>query len=98
MGESPLSHASLVETYIAALNLTAVAIVGAGRRCRIITGEPAPGETIQHRYFFKSSHVDLLLSTIGTEGLSSKPAAANHAAICRTEASLGAAAQLHMYL
>src|SRR5258708_30214225 len=98
MGESPLSHASLVETYIAAWNLTAVAIVGAGRRCRIITGEPAPGETIQHRYFFKSSHVDLLLSTIGPEGLSSKPAAALADAIVRTAATIGASIRTLMEL
>jgi hypothetical protein len=71
-----MSRESLVQAYISGLQLTAVAIVGAGRRCRIITGEPAPGETIQHRYFFKPSHVDLLLATIGPEGLSGKPAAA----------------------
>src|SRR5258705_8394361 len=64
--------------------------IGAGRRCRIITGEPAPGETIQHRYFFKPSHVDLLLSTIGPEGLSGKPAAALADAIVQAAATLGA--------
>jgi hypothetical protein len=41
--ESPVSRADLVNVYISGLELTAVAIVGAGRRCRIITGEPAPG-------------------------------------------------------
>ncbi len=57
--------------------------IGAGRRCRIITGEPA-------RYFFKPSHVDLLLSTIGPEGLSGKPAAALADAIVQAAATLGA--------
>jgi hypothetical protein len=78
-----VSRALLIEAYISGLNLTPVAVVGAGRRCRIITGEPAPGETIAHRYFFKPSHVDLLLATIGPEGLSGKPPAALAALIVK---------------
>jgi hypothetical protein len=62
-----LSRASLVETYIAALPLTAVTIVSSGRRCRITEGEPAEGEP---------SHAELVLMTIGQEGLSGKPPAA----------------------
>lgn len=85
-----MSRESLVQAYISGLNLTAVAIVGAGRRCRIIMGEPAPGETIQHRYFFKPSHVDLLLSTIDKEGVTGKPPAAVAALIEQAAAKLGA--------
>jgi hypothetical protein len=85
-----MSHSSLVETYISALNLTSVAIVGAGRQCRVITGEPAPGEPIAHRYFFKASHAELVLATIGPEGLSGRPAGTLVDAIERTAAMLGA--------
>jgi hypothetical protein len=91
MGESPaVSHASLVEAYLSGLQLTAVAVAGAGKQCRIITGEPASGEPIQYRYFFKPSHVDLLLSTIGQDGLSGKPAAALAELIEQAAAKLGA--------
>jgi hypothetical protein len=85
-----MSHSSLVETYIEALNLTEVAIVGAGRQCRVITGEPAPGEPVACRYFFKASHAELVLATIGPEGLSGQPSGALVAAIERTAAMLGA--------
>jgi hypothetical protein len=86
-----LSRASLIDAYISGLALAEVAIVGAGRQCRIHTGEPAPGEIIQHRYFFKSSsHVDLLLATIGQDGMSGQPAAALAALIEQTAAMLGA--------
>jgi hypothetical protein len=58
-----VSRASLVETYISALNLTAVRVVASpdGRRCRIETGEPAEGEKIKRQFFFKPSHADLLI-------------------------------------
>ena len=90
---TPVSHALLVETYISALPLAEVAIVGAGRRCRIHTdgGDLAPGETIAHRYFFKSSsHVHLLLATIGKEGLAGKPAGALAELVVQAAASIGA--------
>jgi hypothetical protein len=90
LDESPMSRA-LVEAYISGLALTEVAIVGAGKRCRIETGgELAPGETIAHRYFFKPSHAELVLATIGQDGLSGKTAAALVDAIVRTAATLGA--------
>jgi hypothetical protein len=57
-----LSRGSLVEAYIAALNLTAVSVVSSGRRCRIHTGEPAPGEKVKARYYFRPSHADLMFS------------------------------------
>jgi hypothetical protein len=85
-----LSRASLVDVYIAALNLTAVAIVSDGRRCRITDGEPAPDEKIKHRYFFKASHAELLLATIDQQGLSAKPPAAVAALIEQVAAMLGA--------
>jgi hypothetical protein len=84
---------ALVETYISGLALAEVAIVGAGRRCRIHTdgdGDLAPGEPVAHRYFFKPSHVDLLLSTIGPEGMSGRPAAALAELVVQAAASIGA--------
>jgi hypothetical protein len=88
-----MSRADLIQTYISGLQLTEVAIVGAGKQCRIHTGghgEIAPGEIVQHRYFFKSSHVELVLLTIGPEGLSAKPAAALAELIVQAAASIGA--------
>jgi hypothetical protein len=76
-----MSHATLVETYIEALNLTAVAIVGAGRQCRITEGESARGEKIERQFYFKPSHAELVLVTIDVEGLSGKPLAAVAGAI-----------------
>jgi hypothetical protein len=93
MESQPVSRTDLIQTYIEALNLTEVAIVGAGRQCRIHTdgdGEIAPGEPIAHRYFFKPSHAELVLATIGPEGLSGQPAGALVDAIEQTAAKLGA--------
>jgi hypothetical protein len=85
-----LSHTALIEAYISALPLTAVAIVGAGRQCRIQTGEIAPGEPVAHRYFFKPSHAELVLASIGQEDCTDQPAAALAASIERAAARLGA--------
>jgi hypothetical protein len=72
-----VSRASLIEAYISGLQLSQVTIVASpdGRRCRICTGEPAEGETVKHRYYFKPTHAELVLMTIGKEGLSGRPAA-----------------------
>jgi hypothetical protein len=88
-----LSRASLVEAYIAALPLAAVAIVSSadGRRCRIHTdGEPAPGDTIERRFYFKPSHAELVLSTIDLEGWTDHQPAAVAAQIERAATTLGA--------
>jgi hypothetical protein len=88
-----LSRASMIEAYIAALPLTAVAIVCSsdGRRCRIHTdGEHAPGETIERRFYFKPSHAELMLSTIDLEGWTDQQPAAVTAQIERAAAMLGA--------
>jgi hypothetical protein len=85
-----MSRADLIQTYLSALNLTSVAIVGAGRLARITTDEPEPGETIQHRFYFKPSAADLVLLTIGRDGMSGKPAAVLAAQIKQTAATLGA--------
>jgi hypothetical protein len=92
-GEFAVSRESLVQAYISGLNLAEVAIVGAGRRCRIHTdgdGDLAPGEPIQRRYFFKPSHAELLLATIDKEGLSGKPPAVMAGAIEQAATKLGA--------
>jgi hypothetical protein len=89
--ESPaVSRADLIQTYIAGLNLAAVVVVSSGRRCQIRIGEPAAGEKIRHQFYFRPSHAELLLLTIGREGLAGKPAAALAALIERTAAMLGA--------
>jgi hypothetical protein len=86
-----MSRESLVEAYISGLQLTEIAIVGAGRQCRIHTGgDLARGEPVAHRYLFKSSHVDLLLATIGPEGLSGKPATTLAELVVQAAASIGA--------
>jgi hypothetical protein len=85
-----VSRASLVETYIAGLNLTAVAIVSDGRRCRITEGEPPPGETIKRQFYFKSSHAELILATIDQEGVTDQAPAALAAQIEQAAATLGA--------
>jgi hypothetical protein len=88
-----LSRASLVDVYISALQLTAVAIVASadGRRCRIETdGEIAPGEKIKRQFFFRPTHADLLLLTIALDGWTDQQPAAVAALIERTAATLGA--------
>jgi hypothetical protein len=90
-GEPFVSRADLVDAYISGLNLTEIAIVGAGKQCRLHTGgDLVPGEPVAHRYLFKSSHVDLLLATIGQDGLSGQPAAALAELVVQAAASIGA--------
>jgi hypothetical protein len=86
-----MSRADLIQTYIEALNLTSV--VGAGKLCRIHTdgdGEIPPGEPVACRYFFKPSHAELVLATIGQDGMSGQPVATLAGAIEQTAATLGA--------
>jgi hypothetical protein len=85
--ESFVARASLVETYVSALNLTAVAIVSSadGWRCRIETGG-----TSAPAFYFKPSHADLVLLTIGLDGWTDQAPAAVAGAIERTAATVGA--------
>jgi hypothetical protein len=53
-------------------------------------GEIPPGEPGAHRFFFRASHVDLLLAAIGHAGLSGKPPGALADAIAQVAASIGA--------
>jgi len=86
-----LSRASLVEVYIAALPVVEIAIVGAGRQCRITpSGDFVPGEPVARRYYFKASHAELVLVTIGQDSMSGRPAATLADAIERAAAMLGA--------
>jgi hypothetical protein len=85
-----MSRADLIQTYIEALNLTAIAVVSDGRRGRITEGEPAEGEKIKRQFYFKSSHAELVLMMIDLEGLSGKPPAALVGAIEQAAAKLGA--------
>ena len=85
-----MSRADLVDVYISGLNLAEVVVVSNGRQCRITNvGEFVPGEKIKASYHLKPTHADLVLATIGREGLSGKPAALV-AAIERTAEMLGA--------
>ena len=61
IGESPVSRASLIDVYISSLPFTAVAIVAIpGGGCRIeVGGTSAP------TFYFKQSHLDLLLGAAG---------------------------------
>jgi hypothetical protein len=87
-----MSRKSLIETYIAALPLAVVTVVGAGKRCRIHTeGEIAVGEPIQHRFYFKASHAELVLATLDIDGLSGESAAVLAGAIKQAAVTLGAA-------
>ena len=88
-----MSRSKLVEAYIAALPLAAVAVISSadGARCRILTdGEPGPGETIEHQLYFKPSHADLVLMTLGLEGWTDQAPAAVAAQIEQAAATLGA--------
>jgi hypothetical protein len=89
----PVSREAFIQSYISGLQLTEVAIVGAGRSARIITGEIPPGEPVACRYYFKASHAELLLMTIGKEDVTGKPASSLVDAIERTAAMLGATIQ-----
>jgi hypothetical protein len=92
-----MSRESLVEAYVSAMPFAAVAIVAVpGSGCRVETGAPgAPGEIA--RYYFKPSHVDLVLGAagLGTDQLKDGTVqkltpAAIAALIERTAAAIGA--------
>jgi hypothetical protein len=85
-----MSRESLLETYISALPFTAVAVVPIdGGGCRIETG--APGETIERLYYFKPSHVDLVLDAAGlADGPIDQPPDAVATLIERTAVAMGA--------
>jgi hypothetical protein len=87
-----LSRALLVEAYVAALPLTAVAVVSSpdGRQCRIETGG-----TSTPAFYFKPSHAELVLSAIDLDGWTDQSAAAVAALIERTAAAMGAPYQTH---
>jgi hypothetical protein len=89
-----VARASLVDVYISGLNLTAVTVVCNGRQCRIKFspgGESdAPGEKVGARYFFRPSHAELVLATIGKEGLTGTQPAVLAGSIERAAALLGA--------
>lgn len=85
-----MSRASLVEAYISGLNLTAVSVVCSGGQCRICADEPAPGEKVRASYHLKPTHADLVLMTIGREGLTAKQPAALAASIEKAAAVVGA--------
>jgi hypothetical protein len=62
----PVSRADLIQTYISALPFAPVAIVAipGDSRCRVETAAAAPGapgEKTIARYYFKPSHIELLL-------------------------------------
>jgi hypothetical protein len=90
-----MSHSSLVENYIAALPFAPVAVVAipGDSRCRVETAAAAPGapgEKTIARYFFKPSHVDLVLGAAGLGGPIDEAPAAVAARIEKTAVAMHA--------
>lgn len=67
-----MSRADLIQAYITALPFAPVAVVATtGGRCRVaVGGEPAPGEKLKRQFYFKASHIELVL---GAAGLTDSP-------------------------
>jgi hypothetical protein len=91
----PMSHSSLVETYISGLNLTSITVVASpdGRCCRIEMGGEialARCEKIARQFYFRATHAELVLATIDREGATDQAPAAVAAQIERTATALGA--------
>lgn len=85
-----MSRADLIRTYIDGLNLAEVTVVCSGRQCRICIGEPADGEKVKASYHLKPTHADLVLATIGKEGVTGTKPAVLAASIEKAAATLGA--------
>jgi hypothetical protein len=88
-----VSRASLVDVYISSLPFVPVAIVPiAGGDCRVERCAPgAPGETIAQLYYFKRSHLELVLGAAGlADGPINQPPDAVAALIEKTARSMGA--------
>jgi hypothetical protein len=85
-----MSRSDLVDAYMSGLQLISIAVVGAGKQCRIVTGELPPGEIIQHQFYLRPSHADLVMSRIGEP---SGKAAELAGLIKQTAATLGARCQ-----
>jgi hypothetical protein len=87
-----MSRESLIEAYVSALPFAAVAVVAiAGGGCRVETAAPgAPGETIA-QYYFRPSHVELVLGAagLGTDPIDQPPDVVA-ALIEKTAATMGA--------
>jgi hypothetical protein len=92
-GESFVSRASLIDAYVSALPFAAVIVVAVPRGgCRVaVGGEPAPGEKIERQYYFKASHIELVLGAAGlTDGPIDQPPATIAALVERTARSMQA--------
>ena len=86
---------ALVDAYLAALPLTAVAIVASAdrRRSRILVdGEPGPGETVERVLYLKPSHAELVLATFDLDGWADERPAALAARIAAAATQPGRAA------
>jgi hypothetical protein len=62
-----MSRADLVEAYLSALPLSPVAVIAIpGGGCRVaLGGEVAPGETITQQFYFRPTHVEVVLNAAG---------------------------------
>ena len=88
-----MSRESLIEAYVAALPFAAVAIVAVpGGGCRVETAAPgAPGEAIAQQYYFKPSHIELVLGAASlADGPIDQSPDAVAALIERTAVAMGA--------
>jgi hypothetical protein len=82
-----VSRAALIDAYVSALPFTPVAVVAIpGGGCRVETAaQCAPGETIAKQYYFKPSHIELVLGAAGlADGPIRQPPAVVAALIERT--------------
>lgn len=87
-----MSHAKLIDVYLAALSRTVVSVVtDAGvNHARIETGDVPAGAAVHARLHFNASHADLVLSAYGLDGRADMSPSELLEAITSTAARLGA--------
>jgi hypothetical protein len=88
-----MCRADLIDAYLSSLKLTAITVVDAGKRSRIVAGDVAEGALIQKQYYLPPSHAELLLAKIDQDALAGQGAAALIGAIEQAAAILGARLQ-----
>lgn len=87
-----MSHAKLIEAYLAASPRTVVSVVtdAEGNGARIETGDIPASAAIHARLHFNTSHVDLVLSACGLDGRTDMSPPELFEAITSTAERLGA--------
>lgn len=87
-----MSHAKLIDTYLAALPRTVVSVVtdADGNGAKIETGDVPAGTVVHGRLHFNASHADLVLSSCGLDGRAVMSPSELLEAVTNTAARLGA--------